>query len=323
MNKNIIEINQELLKGQLNSLSKLKLILNNDYLEILDALLNVKGKILFTGVGKSALISKKISSSMNSLGIPSFFIHSTEAAHGDLGLFQEEDIVIIISHSGESDEILNIIPSIKRIGSNIILISSNEKSRLNQICDKSIIYPFDKEAGVIDFAPTTSSLIQLMIGNLITLSLANLKNINRDTFALFHPKGFLGKSLTLRVKDVMKKGNRNSTVFHNSSLKDAIIEMSKKSLGIVNVVDKDNNLKGIFTDGDLRRFFALTDSVKEVFISQLITTKPIIFFENEYAIDALKKLEINEINTAPVTNNNNKLVGTLRLIDLIDEGLKK
>lgn len=250
------------------------------------------------------------------------FLHSTEAAHGDLGVISSEDILIIISHSGESDEIIKLFQSLKIIKVLTVLISSKKNSQLAKLVNHSVIYPFSKESCMLNLAPSTSSLIQLEIGHLLAITLSQMRNISKETFSIYHPMGLLGKTLNLKAIHIMKKEENNSIVLLGTPLQDAIIEMASKSIGIVNVVDGYGKLYGIFTDGDLRRFFSTKNHNLSKQIDSICTTNPIVVNSKNYAREVIQIFKNNRIDVAPVIDDKNNLLGTIRLIDLIDAGFE-
>ncbi|MFC4599638.1 KpsF/GutQ family sugar-phosphate isomerase [Cohnella hongkongensis] len=295
-----------------------------------EALVNMiyasKGRVIITGMGKSGHIGTKIAATMSSLGTPSYFLHPAEGVHGDLGMITREDIVIAVSNSGETDEVLNLIPSIKMIGAQLVGITGKPNSSIGKVADLNIILPVPREASLNNLAPTSSTTAQLVFGDALAVVLSRLKGFNTNDFALFHPSGALGKRLLIRIKDIMLKGEDNPVVSVRSNLKEAIIVMSSRGLGGVSVVNEENKLVGIITDGDLRRIFEKSNDSSNVFemrVKDVMTATPITINENELAITALELMENRpkEILVLPVVDDHHVVVGIVRIHDILKAGI--
>ena len=273
-----------------------------------------------TGMGKSGHIAKKIAATLASLGTPAFYLHPGEAMHGDLGMLSKEDIVIAISFSGESDEIIKIIPNIKLIGIRLIALTGNPKSTLAKIADIVQIFPKIEEACYLGLAPTSSTTATLCYGDSLAIVASRVYNFRNKDFAALHPAGSLGKRLIFKVENLMSTGEKNAKININSSLKDAIIELSKKGLGVVAIVDNTDNVLGIITDGDLRRQLERNIDIYTLKVEEIMHKKPIVINKNQLAIEALKIMKEKNISCLLVTEEN-KLIGIIRLQDIIGVGI--
>lgn len=297
--------------------------LGEEFIELVNKVLECDGRVIITGMGKSGHIGNKIAATMASLGIPSFFVHPAEAAHGDLGMIISEDIVIAISNSGETDEITQLIPSIKKIGAYLVSLTSKRESTLSTYADLSIKLNVIREAEHNNLAPTTSTTITLAFGDALAVVISNLIGFKPENFALFHPKGALGKRLLTKVADLMCKEEDNPTIKNNSTLIEAILVMSSKGLGAANVIDEQGKLVGILTDGDLRRIIEKYDNVRNLVVSNVMTKKPIYIKESELAVEALNLMERREkpIMILPVVNESFQCTGMIRLHDIVKAGI--
>ena len=316
---NIIEEGKKLFDTEIAAMEIVKNALDDRFVEIVKLICDCKGKVVITGMGKPGHIGTKIAATMASLGTPSFFLHPAEAQHGDLGMVQSDDIVIAISFSGESEEVTRLIPSLKLIGAKLVGISGNADSTLIATSDSSFGFPPFKEACAMNLAPTSSTTVALAFGDALAVCASKIYGFNETNFALFHPAGSLGKKLVTKVSDLMKTDEENSVVTLGTSLKDSIVEMSKKALGIVNVVD-DNKLCGVFTDGDLRRALSKGIDVYNAQIDDYMVTNPIVISPDALAVEALKMMNDRNISALPVMENG-KLAGTIRINDITGVGI--
>lgn len=282
------------------------------------------GKLILTGVGKSGDIAKKISSTLSSTGTPSFFLHPTDAAHGDAGIMQKGDVLVAIGKSGESDELIFLIPTFKKIGVKIISITANSESRLAKSSDIHIFTPILKEACPLDLAPTSSTTIALILGDAIAMTLMELKEFKENDFALYHPSGRLGKRLALEVDDVMRKGNNNSTIKADQKLNEVLTEITSKLVGAVTVIDDDNKLLGFITDFDIRKLLKVGKLTNDKKAAEIMNKNPTYFKSGAKAYDVLLALEERErpISAAPILDDKNRVVGIISLHDLLQKGLK-
>ncbi|MBK8398396.1 MAG: KpsF/GutQ family sugar-phosphate isomerase [Leptospiraceae bacterium] len=308
---------------EVNAIKHFQDTLDPNFENAVKLILDSKGKVIVTGVGKSGDIAKKISSTMSSTGTPAIFLHPTDSAHGDAGLIGEGDVIIAIGKSGESDELIALIPTIKKIGAKLIGITANPKSKLALACDVTIITPILQEACPLALAPTSSTTIALIAGDAIAMALMELKNFQADDFALFHPAGRLGKRLSLEIEDVMRSGENNAVVTPEANLETILNEITTKRLGAVGVVNPDNHLIGFITDFDIRK--ALTQGLltKEKTAREIMNPNPSSFKTGMKAYDVLVAMEDRNrpISTAPITDQENHLVGIVLIHDLLQRGL--
>lgn len=305
---------------EIEALKKTRDALGETYLQILDLIVNCKGKVIFTGMGKPGHIAAKLAATFASLGTPSFRLHPAEAMHGDLGMISANDIVIAISFSGESDEIVRILPSIKMIGATLVGLTGNPDSTLAKASDVVQVLPKFEEACYLGLAPTSSTTAALCYGDSLAVVASGIYGFKDSDFGKFHPAGSLGKKLILKVGDLMTAGEKNAKVKLHVSLKDAIIELSKKGLGTVSVVDDDDRLFGIITDGDLRRQLEKNVDVYSLKVDDIMCSAPITIHKDEFAVDALKIMKQNNISCLLVTEEG-KAIGTIRLQDIIGVGI--
>jgi arabinose-5-phosphate isomerase len=293
--------------------------INEEFEKAVQVIAACTGRVVVSGIGKSAIIAQKIAATFNSTGTPSLFMHAADAIHGDLGMIQQEDVVMVISKSGESPEIKVLVPLIKNFGNTLISISGNKGSFLAKNSHINLDTTVDKEACPNNLAPTTSTTAQLVMGDALAVCLMEVRGFQADDFAKFHPGGMLGKKLSLRVSD-LSDGNEKPRVLSTQSLKEVIVEMTKKRLGITAVVDEENNLLGIITDGDLRRMLEKNVSIDTVKAGDIMTKHPKTIDPDELAIDALDMLRKKEISQLAVVQDK-KYAGIIHLHDLIREGL--
>ena len=293
--------------------------LDDTYVSILDKIVKCNGKVVLTAIGKPGHIASKIAATLSSLGTPAFFLHPAEAMHGDLGMISKDDVVIIISNSGESDEILRIIPGIKVIGAPIVAITSNKHSTLAKHADIVQILPPIKEACHLGLAPTSSTTVELCYGDALAVVASLLYGFKDVDFGKIHPAGALGKKLILRVEDLMHKDDENSVIDKNCGLKMAIIELNKKGLGAVSVID-EGKLVGIITDGDLRRQLEKEADIYNLRVVDVMSSNPITISGDKLAVQAMEIMKEKNISCLPVTNNGMP-VGTIKLQDIIGVGI--
>lgn len=301
------------------SIAGLSAFVNDDFEKAVTAIAGCKGRVVISGIGKSAVIAQKIVATFNSTGTPSVFMHAADAIHGDLGMVQEQDVVIIISKSGESPEIKVLVPLIRNFGNILISIVGNIESSLAKLSDIILNTTVEQEACPNNLAPTSSTTAQLVMGDALAVCLMELHGFQSDDFAKFHPGGSLGKKLYLRVHDLFVN-NEKPKVVAGDSLKEVIVEMTEKRLGITAVVDTDNHLLGIITDGDLRRMLEKSVQIDKITAGDIMTKNPITIGPDEMAVDALDLLRKKEITQLAVTENG-KYAGIIHLHDLVREGL--
>ena len=301
-----------------NAIKQLADFLTDEFEKTINALAKCKGRIVISGIGKSAVIAQKIVATLNSTGSPAVFLHAADAIHGDIGIMQQEDIIIVISKSGESPEIKILVPLIKNFGNTLIAVVGNTISYLAKKADFVIDTTVDQEACPNNLAPTTSTTAQLVIGDAIAICLMEQKGFNVSDFAKLHPGGALGKKLYLRVRDLYID-NEKPRVVPEQSLKEVIVEMTEKRLGVTAVTDAENHLIGIITDGDLRRMLE-KKGLDEVQAKDIMTKNPKTIEPHEMAVNALDIMRQNEIVHLAVVENK-KYLGIIHLHDLVKEGL--
>lgn len=319
MTDSITQVALRTIELEAKSVSGLTAFINDDFEKAVKAIATTKGRLVVSGIGKSAAIAQKIVATLNSTGTPSIFMHAADAIHGDLGMVLKDDIVLIISKSGESPEVKVLTPLIKNFGNIIIGMVGNLQSYLAKNSTIIINTTVEQEACPNNLAPTTSTTAQLVMGDALAVCLMELKGFHSDDFAKFHPGGLLGKKLYLKVADLINN-NEKPKVFADQSLKEVIVEMTEKRLGITAVVDGDNNLIGIITDGDLRRMLEKSVAIDSIKAGDIMTAQPKTIGPDELAVDALSMLRKNEITQLAVSANG-KYEGILHLHDLIREGL--
>ncbi len=308
----------QIIDNEANAIIGLKSLLDDDFAKTVDLALENKGNLVFSGVGKSALIAQKIVATMNSTGTTAVFMHAADAIHGDLGIVREGDIVVILSKSGETPEIKMLVPLIKLRGNKIVAMVGNRKSYLASQADLVLDVTVDEEAIPGSLAPTSSTTAQLVMGDALALILMRCRGFSTNDFAKFHPGGALGKQLYLRVKDLYVR-NERPEVGPDDNLTRVIIEMTHKRLGAT-VVCEGDTLLGIITDGDLRRMLMNTTDIEHVKASQIMTTKPKTIEVDALVVDALHKMRENSITQLPVIHDG-KYLGIIHLHDILKEGI--
>jgi len=328
MPDSIKQIALKTIELEARSVAGLSSFINDDFEKAIKVIKGCKGRIVISGIGKSAVIAQKIVATLNSTGTPAIFMHTTDAIHGDLGIVQEEDVVMIISKSGESPEIKVLVPLIRNFGNILIGMVGNTESYLAKKSDIVLNTTVEQEACPNNLTPTSSTTAQLVMGDALAVVLMELNGFQRNDFARFHPGGTLGKKLYLRVADLYSD-NEKPKVLTGQSLKEVIVEMTAKRLGITAVVDEQDNLLGIITDGDLRRMLEKSTAIDEIKANDIMTATPKTIGPDELAVDALDKLRTNGITQLVVVENTRthdsagqgKYLGIIHLHDLIREGL--
>jgi arabinose-5-phosphate isomerase len=319
----VIEIIKEVaintIKIEAKAIAILTESINDDFVKAIETIFQSKGRLIVTGIGKSAIVGQKIVATLNSTGTPSIFMHAADAIHGDLGIVQPDDVVLCISKSGETAEIKVLIPFIKNLGNPIIAIASNEKSYLAQQANFLLHTPIEQEADPNNLAPTTSTTAQMVMGDAVATSLLALKGFTPKDFAKFHPGGTLGKQMYLRVSDLYPH-NALPKVFLETPLRQIILEMTGRRLGMTAVLNHDNQLVGIITDGDLRRMLTQKGEVAHLLAKDILTKNPKTINADELAVNALELMREKSITQLAVLKNG-EYVGVIHLHDLIREGL--
>lgn len=317
--KNIIKIAQEVLINESKALLNLTTFIANDFEACVREIHKSKGRVVVTGIGKSAIVANKIVATLNSTGTPAVFMHAADAIHGDLGMIQHEDIVICLSKSGNTPEIKILVPLLKRRGSKLVALVSNTNSYLAQQADYVLNATIAEEACPNNLAPTTSTTVHMAMGDALAVCLLELRGFSKENFAEFHPGGALGKQLYLKVSDIYAN-NELPLVNASTSLRDVILEISSKRLGCTAVVDHENNLLGIITDGDLRRMLQKQSSMEGITAENIMTTTPKKVEKDEFAVKALHIMQENNI-TQLVVVDGKKVAGFVHLHDLLKEGI--
>ena len=317
-NEKIIELAIQIIDNEANAIMGLKTLLDDDFTKTVELMLENKGNVVFSGVGKSALIAQKIVATMNSTGTTAVFMHAADAIHGDLGIVREGDIVVILSKSGETPEIKMLVPLIKLRGNKIVAMVGNRESYLASQADFVLDVTVNEEAMPGSLAPTSSTTAQLVMGDALALILMRCRGFSTDDFAKFHPGGALGKQLYLRVKDLYVR-NERPEVGPDDNLTRVIIEMTHKRLGAT-VVCEGGQLLGIITDGDLRRMLMNTPDIEHVKAAQIMTSDPKTIESEALVVDALHKMRSNSITQLPVVDNG-KYLGIIHLHDILKEGI--
>lgn len=290
---------------------------DDHFLRALNIILSCEGRVIVSGMGKSGHIARKIAATMSSTGTPAYFVHPAEASHGDLGMITSLDVFIALSYSGESDELMTIVPVIKRQGARLISITGNPKSTLALAADAHLDGSVAKEACPMGLAPTTSTTVALVLGDALAMALLDAKGFGEEDFARSHPGGSLGRRLLTHVRDIMHSGKNIPAVPLEAMLSDAIMEMSRKGLGMTAIVDANQHVLGIYTDGDLRRTLEKQLEFSSTAISTVMSRKPRSIAANALAVEAVRVMEEHNISQMLVVDEDNKLVGALNMNDLL------
>lgn len=299
----------------------LKSRLGDNFVTACELCMGTPGRIVVTGMGKSGHVSNKIAATLASTGTPAFFMHPAEASHGDLGMITSQDLLLAISYSGETAEVVTILPVVKRMGAKLIAMTGNANSTMAQAADVHLDISVEEEACPLNLAPTASTTATLAMGDALAVALLEKRGFTAEDFARSHPSGSLGKRLLLRVSDVMRTGDRVPAVGVEVTLRDALLEMTDKGLGMTAIVDDENTILGIYTDGDLRRTLDGGADIRATTIRDVMHTNCKTTSADVLAAEALHLLEENKITSLLVADDDNKLVGALNIHDLFREGL--
>jgi arabinose-5-phosphate isomerase len=319
-NNSILNTAKETILLESDAIANLANLIDDNFAKAIIFILASKGRVIVTGIGKSANIANKIVATLNSTGTPAIFMHAADAIHGDLGNVQKDDVVICISKSGNTPEIKVLVPLIKNYGNKIIAITGNIDSFLGKNADFPLNTFVEKEACPNNLAPTTSTTAQLVMGDAIAVCLLKLNNFSSKDFAKYHPGGALGKQLYLRVSDLIKN-NQVPQVLEKDSIAKVIVEISEKRLGVTAVLDAKNAIVGIITDGDIRRMLSKSTKIDSLIAKDIMGKKPKTIHHDAMAVEALERLENNSITQILVTDSENKYIGVVHLHDLIKEGI--
>ncbi len=319
--KDILRWAKEVISIEAEALISLKNRLDDEFSKAVEIISKSKGKVIVTGMGKAGIIGQKFSATIASFGFSSFWLHPAEAVHGDLGRISESDLAVVLSYSGETEEIKNLIPFIKKIGAKIIAITGKRKSNLAKYADAVIDVKVKKEACFLGLAPTTSTTAMLAVCDAIAVALQKIKGFEEKDFAFFHPRGSLGRKLLLKVKDIMRRDKSSPMVNENTLVKDVLVKITSSHSGAASIVNKDKKLIGIFTDGDLRRHLGKDPHILKRKIKEVMTENPVVLNKDELASAALKILETKKIDEVPIVDDEGRCVGILDVQDLISAGI--
>lgn len=318
---NFCEIGKQVITTEMDAIRELAARLDQNFADACQLLLNCKGRIIVIGMGKSGHVGNKMAATLASTGSPAFFVHPAEAFHGDLGMITRDDIILAISYSGQTEEVIKLLPAIKRLGVKIISISGNPNSELSSAADVNLNIHIEIEACPLGLAPTSSTTATLVMGDALAVALLKAKGFTREDFALTHPGGNLGKKLLLRVSDIMHKNDDLPLVSADTLIKDAILTISKKQLGLCIVTDKNKVLLGIFTDGDLRRTLNNDININQAQITEVFSSHPKTCHVDALAAEALSIMEENSISSVVVTDENQMAIGLITVRDLLKAGV--
>ncbi|MCG8379395.1 MAG: KpsF/GutQ family sugar-phosphate isomerase [Proteobacteria bacterium] len=318
INKNKIStLGKAVIETEQNALSKLIERINDKFVEACEIILGCAGRVIVIGMGKSGHIGHKIAATLASTGSPAFFVHPGEASHGDLGMITTNDVVMVLSNSGETDEVVALLPVIKRLNIPMISLTGNPDSTLAKAATVNIDISVEKEACPLGLAPTASTTATLAMGDAIAIALLEARGFSENDFALSHPGGTLGRRLLLHVSDIMHTGDEIPKVERSALLSEALVEMSQKGLGVTTIVDDNDNILGIFTDGDLRRSLDANIDIKTCRVEDVMTKNGKTIEPDALAASALSLMETHRINALAVVNSENKLIGILNMHDLL------
>ena len=314
---------REVIRIESKAVKDLENRIDKQFEEAVEAIYNSRGRVVLTGMGKSGLIGRKIVATLNSTGTAAFFMHPTDALHGDLGMVRKEDILILISKSGNTDELMNLVVMLKRLGVTMIGMVGNRESQIAKECDYVLDIRVEEEACPHDLAPTASTTAALVMGDALAVALLELRGFTVEDFALLHPGGSLGKRLSLKISEIMYSGNDVPVVNEDATAMKTILEITSKRLGTTAVVDKSGKLTGIVTDGDLRRALEKNPDITNLHASDLMTKNPKTIEPDFLASFAIQKMENYNITSLIVVNSGNEPIGIIHLHDLVKLGLQR
>ena len=320
-NDELLALAANVLDIEARAIVELQSRLNDKFIAACDLCMATPGRVVVTGMGKSGHVSNKIAATLASTGTPAFFMHPAEASHGDLGMITSQDLLIAISYSGETAEVLTILPVIKRLGARLLAMTGNPRSTMAELADVHLDISVTEEACPLNLAPTASTTATLAMGDALAVALLKKRGFTAEDFARSHPSGSLGKRLLLRVSDVMRTGERIPAVRDDVSLRDALLEMTEKGLGMTAIVDAERRILGIYTDGDLRRTLDAGADIRSTLIRDVMHSDCKTVGEDILAAEALHMLEQNKITGLLVADDDGMLIGALNIHDLFREGL--
>ena len=319
--KHVLRLARQVLDIEADALHALSTRIDASFAHAVSLMLACKGRVVVTGMGKSGHIGGKIASTLASTGTPAFFVHPGEASHGDLGMIAHDDVVLALSNSGESSEIVSIVQLIKRRGAKLIAMTGNPGSTLAREADAHLDASVDKEACPLNLAPTASTTAALALGDALAVALLDVRGFSADDFARTHPGGSLGRRLLIHVRDIMHSGDALPVITVDVPLKNALLEMTAKGLGMTAVVDDEGKVAGVFTDGDLRRALERALDLHQSQVRDLMTKHPKTISQDALAVAAVEKMETLKINGLLVVDEHNRLVGALNMHDLLRAGV--
>lgn len=320
-NNELLALAAEVLEIESRAVENLKTRLNDDFVAACQLCMQTSGRVVVTGMGKSGHVSNKIAATLASTGTPAFFMHPAEASHGDLGMITKHDLLLAVSYSGETEEVITILPAVKRMGAKLLSMTGNPESTMATLADAHLDISVTEEACPLNLAPTASTTATLAMGDALAVALLKNRGFTVEDFARSHPSGNLGKRLLLRVADVMRVGDRVPAVSADVTLRDALLEMTDKGLGMTAIIDADNRILGIYTDGDLRRTLDAGADIRSTVIRDVMHTNCKTTSAEVLAAEALRLLEENKITSLLVADDDGTLVGALNIHDLFREGL--
>lgn len=312
-----LQLGREVLRQEAAALNTIADDLGQDFSKAVSLILNCRGRLIVSGVGKSGHIGRKLAATFASTGTPAYFVHAAEAAHGDLGMITADDVVLGISYSGETNELLTIVPTLKREGAQLIAMTGNPASSLARYADVHLNCHVEREACPLNLAPTSSTTATLALGDAVAIACLSAKGFTKEDFARSHPGGSLGRRLLIHVQDIMRKGSDVPAVREDVKVLEAVREITAKHIGMTAVVDAEGLLVGIFTEGDLRRLIERVGDIREIVISDVMTRTPKTIAAEELAAVAVKKLDEHQCNQLLVVDRDNRLIGALHMHDLM------
>ncbi|MEM5273487.1 KpsF/GutQ family sugar-phosphate isomerase [Cupriavidus taiwanensis] len=311
-----LRLARDTLQTEADAVSALSGRLNGDFARAVQLILQCTGRVVVSGIGKSGHIGRKVAATLASTGTPAFFVHPAEASHGDLGMVTRDDVLIAFSNSGETGELLSIIPIVKRIGARLISVTGNPDSNLAKLADVHLDAAVEKEACPLNLAPTASTTAALALGDALAVAVLDARGFGEEDFARSHPGGALGRKLLTHVRDVMRTGNAVPEVRESTPLAQALMEITRKGMAMTAVVDTDGRAIGVFTDGDLRRLLETPRDWKTVPIAEVMHRNPHVINQDQLAVEAVQVMEANRINQLLVVDDDGRLTGALHIHDL-------
>lgn len=317
----IKNIAKKVLRAERDALSALEKRVDSGFLSAVNAMYRIKGRVIVTGMGKPGFIAQKISATLSSTGTPSLYLHPAEALHGDLGRVTKDDLILALSNSGETEEVIKFLPIVKKIGARLIAMTGNPASTLARFADHTIDVSVKREACPLGLAPTTSTTAMLAMGDALAVALLDKKGFREKDFAFYHPGGILGKRLLLKVGDIMRKGRDNPVVRESATVKSVLLAITKARAGSASVVDRKGKLAGIFTDGDLRRHLETDPGLINRKVKEVMTKNPTSITKDSLAAEAFDILRSKKIDELPVVDHKSRPIGLLDVQDLLKAGL--